>query len=115
VKADAYRNLHKGCISVRVKGRVQRCVQKLKLADVEFVVSQAGRRRVLREKRKNVHAVVRGTPASGAAPRGLCKVEVTYNPYKWGTFVTKKGKRPVKAAKFAVVRPGGVTIWRKCR
>jgi hypothetical protein len=114
VTVDAYRNLHKGCISVRKGGRVQKCSQKVALLTPKFVVGAGGRARVLREKRKNVHAFVRGTLTSKGAPRGACKIAVTYDPYKYKTFVTRKGKKPVHGGLYAVVRPGGVTLWRKC-
>lgn len=111
---DAYRNLHKGCISVRRKGRVERCSQKVALLTPKFVVGAGGRQRVLREKRKNVHAFVRGEPTGKKPPRGACKVDVTYDPYKYKTFVTRKGKRPVHDGLYAVVKPNGVTLWRRC-
>lgn len=57
----------------------------LLLSRCVFVVSQAGRKRVLREKRKNVHAWVEG--CFGIIHAGDDKifndgVKVTYNPYK---------------------------------
>lgn len=114
---DAYRNLHKACISVKEGSpkRVRRCVREIGLQDVKFIVSEAGRRRVRREKRKNVHAYVRGAPGKRPRGRKLCAVEVTYDPYKYETFVTRKGKRPIRDAEFAVVTPRGVTAYRKCR
>ena len=59
------------------------CIQ-----DAQFVVGQAGRRRVLRERQKNVHAYVRGKLAefSLAGPRWR---DCYYNPYKTETFITK--------------------------
>ena len=115
--SDAYRNLHKACISVKEGSPkcVRRCVQQIELSDVKFVVGDAGRKRVRREKRKNVHAYVRGTPKKRRRTKGLCAVEVTYDPYKYKTFVTREGKRPIHDAEFAVVRPDGVTAYRKCR
>jgi hypothetical protein len=61
------------------------------LSDVRFTVSEAGRQRVLREKRKNVHAFVEGveSPLYGSINRKLdCKV--TYNPYKYEKFTTSE-------------------------
>jgi hypothetical protein len=52
VSIDAYRNLHKKCISVRHRGRVQKCVASIKIANPKFIVGQGGRRRVLREKQE---------------------------------------------------------------
>jgi hypothetical protein len=109
---DAYRNLHKKCISVREGSpkRVRRHVQELVLADVKFVVSEAGRQRVLREHRKNVHAVVRGHATDQGPPEGE-PVEVTYNPYQHTTFVTRADKQPVYTARYVIVRPTGVTAY----
>lgn len=83
-----YRNLHKDCFSVRYKGKVIAHSKNLLASGVTFSVSQTGRERVLREKKKYVHAyvvcdgwvqVVPGTdiPIDG---------EVKYNPYKNETF-----------------------------
>jgi hypothetical protein len=60
------------------------------MRDVELVVNQAGRRRVLREKRKNVHAFVRGQ-MQRSAKTGLAfrdAVPIRYNPYEAATFMT---------------------------
>jgi hypothetical protein len=110
---DAYRNLRRRCISVRRKGRVVKCSKSVSIKNPKFIVQAAGRKRVLREQQKNVHAFVRGEPA-GRAPRGLCTVAVTYDPYKYKSFVTRKGKRPIRGALFAVVKPSGVLAYRKC-
>jgi hypothetical protein len=94
-----YRNLHRDCWSVRSKktGLVIAHVQGLTLHDAKFKVSEAGRQRVLREQKKNVHAGIEGrlqrhqsylSPAS----------EVTYNPYRAGTFYCRFGERPVTEA-----------------
>lgn len=81
-----YWNLHKHLWSVRDRetGRVIARVEALSLVGAVFVVSEAGRRRVLAEGRKNVHAGVAGSyvpaepPPTGEVPRG--GVPVTYNP-----------------------------------
>jgi len=88
---DIYRNLHKMCWSVRQKGLVKLYIdyaQAFVVRDVRFVVSNKGRQRVLREKRKNVHAVARGILHRGVADKlplqGLRRV--TYNPYASANF-----------------------------
>jgi len=61
---EVYRNLHRRCFSIRSveTGRViGHATDGVGLVRAEFKVSEAGRQRVLRERRKNVHAVVRGT------------------------------------------------------
>ena len=96
-----YRNLTKGCWSLKSlkTGRVLAHAGNLTLKDTIFKVSEAGRQRVIRDKRKNVHAGIVGTVmapvpswdadwinSKGAPAR---KIPVTYNPYKGPTFVTK--------------------------
>ena len=65
MKVFVYFNLHRKLFSVKAlegpdKGKVIGHTTYLWLKDVTFKVSEAGRQRVLREKRKNVHAGVVG-------------------------------------------------------
>lgn len=115
---EAYYNLHKGCLSVRdVNGGRVRHVNTAEFKDVTFAVQPAGRAKVLNERRKNVHAFVRGTLTrataySGDSILGSCIdkayepfyrvfepddriVEVTYNPYKYESFVIKETEQPI--------------------
>ena len=72
------------------------------LENVTFKVSEAGRQRVLREGRKNVHAYIIGDLVDG---RPLTEGEtVTYNPYKFSSFVLKDTEAPIhKADKLSIV------------
>lgn len=114
MKVRVYRNLHKNCLSVqaRVGGhwKVIAHVDSITLLDVSFKVSQAGRDRVLREKRKNVHAFVVGTVAT--FPIALQGRKVSYNPYKADTFTeTHDGHvYGILGAQGAVVTTSGITI-----
>jgi hypothetical protein len=88
---EVYYNLHKNVLSVRRGGRVQLHTEALELDNVKFVVQPAGREKVLKEKRKNVHAFVRGNyKCSGKNARlpwnSLWK-RVRYNPYNFKTFM----------------------------
>lgn len=66
----------------------------LVLKDCKFLVSEAGRQRVLRTKRKDVHAFVEGEIVSREGMRHLGSYdEVRYNPYKNETFVDGAGNR----------------------
>jgi hypothetical protein len=87
-KVQVYRNLHKGCYSVRCKksGRVIYHTDKIYLQDVEFKVSESGRQRVLREKRKNVHAFVEGVWLPMLPVTVSTTERIRYNPYKYGYF-----------------------------
>jgi hypothetical protein len=65
MKVFVYFNLHKKCFSVKAlegvnKGKVVQHTDNIVLLLPKFKVSEAGRQRVLREKRKNVHAGVVG-------------------------------------------------------
>ena len=91
-----YRNLTKGCWSVRKRGKIVMHARSISLNDVSFHVQEAGRMRVLRERKKYVHAYCKGNISD--ANYG-CTKEVTYNPYKKGHFYDKKTGKRIDAAK----------------
>ena len=103
-RVQVYYNLHKKCLSVRHKGKVIEHAQEVTLTDARFHVQQAGRERVLKQKRKNVHAYISGklkeTFWFTQAPKYIwtAKQSVTYNPYKYKNFVNKKTLEPVTSA-----------------
>ena len=97
-----YWNLHKGCWSVqdRKTGRVVKHVEAWTLADVKFTVRPAGRDKVRREGKKNVHAFAAGR---FSLKNGLASIvkgarKVTYNPYVNETFVFAETGEPVTDA-----------------
>jgi len=98
MKVEIYYNLHRHCLSIRHKGLVVRHADEVVLDNVKFVVSQAGRRRVLEEKRKNVHAFVRGEASASNDFDSEYGVVDKYNPYKYNSFVTAD-ETPIKGAK----------------
>ena len=80
-----YWNLHKGCWSVqdRKTGRVVKHVEACTLADVKFIVRPAGREKVRREGKKNVHAFAVGYIAQEQdIDSSAYHHKVSYNPYK---------------------------------
>lgn len=88
-----YRNLRPGksmndrAFSVMQDGLVVGHSDYIRVKDAKFVVREGGRQRVLREKRKNVHAFVVGTVID---PMTRCPGRwhpVRYNPYVVHTFV----------------------------
>ncbi|MBA4172816.1 MAG: hypothetical protein C0511_09230 [Hyphomicrobium sp.] len=104
MRVAVYFNLHRRQFSVKAlegpdKGRVIMHRDFVALTDVTFRVREAGRQRVIREGRKNVHAFVIGTlgyDAEGwAAPAAI-----RYNPYRRGDFVDVLDT-PVRAARVA--------------
>jgi len=92
-KVEVYFNLHKKTFSVRSckTGKVLRHTDSIYLVGAEFVVRPSGRSRVIREGKKNVHAFVRGyVSLLGHGPSGRPALRnVTYNPYKYTSFVDK--------------------------
>jgi len=77
--------------------------------NARFVVSKAGRERVLAEGRKNVHAVIRGDIRLGAFD-GYAKLErVRYNPYVSASFVTDNGAK-VTSHEVVMGGPDGVFL-----
>lgn len=111
MRVFVYFNLHKKCFSIKAlegdrKGRVVAHSNTVLLESCKFKVSEAGRQRVLREKRKNVHAGVSGTWINYCTNRAdnqfdfisIVGRQVTYNPYKYDSFVFKTTEQPVKVA-----------------
>ena len=102
-KIEAYKNLHKDCWSVRQDGLVKFHCHTISMKNCLFVVRPAGRAKVLREKKKNVHAFVRGYLLDDSTPIAKHKSciweNISYNPYKSANFVDSQNK-PVESALF---------------
>jgi len=92
-KVFVYFNLHKKLFSVRdhITGIVVGHTNMIALENVTFKVSEAGRQRVLIEKRKNVHAGVLGTVKDFPCP--VPEFAAFYNPYKAESFVDINGQK----------------------
>jgi hypothetical protein len=95
MRVKVYFNLHKKLYSVQHKGLVIDHLNEVVLTNAVFKVNESGRQRVLKEKRKNVHAYVIGDIQAGRIKKGL---EITYNPYLFENFVTEIEKKPVRSA-----------------
>ena len=141
MKVFVYFNLHKKLYSIKAldgpcKGRVVAHATHVALDNCTFAVSEAGRQRVIREQKKNVHAGVMGILVSfkGQYRKG-CEFELTaaecrgwywttscerlaecakkygvpikYNPYKYETFVSPR-ETPVHNAGCVNMVPGAV-------
>jgi len=109
MRVFVYFNLHKKCFSIKAlegdrKGRVVAHSNTVLLESCKFKVSEAGRQRVLREKRKNVHAGVTGVWINGDRVEShyeflsMVGRQVTYNPYKYDSFVIKATEQVVDKA-----------------
>jgi hypothetical protein len=139
MKVFVYFNLHRKVFSIKAlegpsKGRVIGHAHTVALRDVTAKVSQAGRERVLREQKKNVHAGMVGeldatrgidyhnltTPLDHWAQVSADMTDaldvdlkpgqgeaVTYNPYKYDSFVTVDGERAITGADYVVLSVKG--------
>lgn len=94
-----YFNLHKKCFSIKdiSSGLVVAHADKVSLSHAEFKVSESGRQRVLKEKRKNVHAGVVGYFDPHNDFEGV-SASATYNPYLYNSFVDRETKEPITSA-----------------
>jgi hypothetical protein len=127
MRTDWYRNLH-GKHAVKWSGRSRerasygRVIAReagTLVKDVTFVVSQAGRARVLREGQKNVHAVVRGEALPHvaidfsdplfdlASPNWR---QAHYNPFDAGSFMTHY-LMPLHSAPLVWLHPNGCAYY----
>lgn len=81
-RVHVYRNLRTKAFSVR-QGNVRFHTTNISLSDVNFVVRESGRQRVLKEQRKNVHSWVSGFLSEKIVDSDLL---LWYNPYKVSQF-----------------------------
>lgn len=129
MKVFVYYNLHRACWSVKAlegvhAGRVVAHCEAVGLDGVTFKVSEAGRQRVLCERRKNVHAgavgewvyaagvtwrhdlpyfdrpgMVAQVPGRGAPWSLTGEIHaVSYNPYRGASFYDKASDADVRSA-----------------
>lgn len=118
-KVYVYRNLHKGCWSVKQNGLVKAHSLEMEMFSCMMKISQAGWLRVIREKRKNVHAFVHGyihpnfigldfepEPIDGDRkvwtdlPEDQMR-EIRYNPYDRASFTYRDDGSPAWFASYA--------------
>jgi hypothetical protein len=109
---EVYKNLHKDPIYSIRDAKTKIVIghgDAIFLKDVRFFVQQGGRNRVLKERRKNVHAFVRGTityfktdtvPLEGA----------TYNPCRSGFFTLVGSGKAILKAELAFLGPEGLKV-----
>ena len=106
MKIRIYFNLHRKLFTVQhmtAKGwRVLRHAAEIHMHFPRFKVSEAGRQRVLREKRKNVHAFIEGIFTAPITVFAEDMEQVTYNPYKTDSFVIRDTGIPVQGGRYLV-------------
>jgi hypothetical protein len=110
MKVAAYFNLHKNIFSLQSRekdtyGKVIGHVESVVLKSPKFVVRQAGREKVINDKTKNVHAFVVGYVVEAVNTNTVPRA-ITYNPYKYSSFVVKDTEEPIDTAEYAVLRLG---------
>jgi hypothetical protein len=128
MKCFVYYNLHRKCWSLKAmegerKGRVVGHAKYVDMTNVVWKVSEAGRQRVLRERKKNVHAGACGfvnnwldlngirhgsmapTMTDGYRKSPTVPDMVTYNPYKHPHFVDVDTGEKVKHTHAAYLCP----------
>jgi hypothetical protein len=116
-RVEVYYNLHKHVLSVRQRGLVIMHTPTVELEDVVFSVQPAGRNKVIKENRKNVHAFVRGNLVNSESKRIEKSLAinsdnwrlVTYNPYKYESFVYSDNEKPIHSASRVIVV--GRSVW----
>lgn len=135
MKVFVYRNLHfEGHVySLKslegiTRGRVIGHARGIVLKNVEFVVNENGRQRVLKEKHKNVHAGIVGEVIGlydyrPRMPSSLYSndpwndqikgYKVNYNPYLYSSFVIDRSKTPIHKADFVSLWMGDIRVLSK--
>jgi hypothetical protein len=102
-KIEVYFNLHKKTWSVRQSGRVVGHTDYIQVKNPQYVVSQKGNERVRREKKKNVHAFVRGYVTESLPYMPNRQKFVSYNPYKNNSFVIRNTNDSICSSPFAAL------------
>lgn len=109
-----FKNLKHGCYSIMQRGIVRASARAVRLTDVEFRVGEKGRQRMLRERRKNIHAFAVGRLVDFVHPddeRNIERLEgrgLFYDPYRFDSFVDTETNRPVRTVSAAHFDQEGV-------
>ena len=121
MKIELYRNIHKSrkekCIVYSMRdAKTKKVIGHTKggiyLKDCKLVVGKSGRARVHAEQRKNVHAVIRGTLIPRQRGLHIYQGIITYNPYKYETFVNKKTEESITESPMIYVDKIGKILYK---
>lgn len=97
-KVKCYFDLHRHTFSIQKGSLVHAKGDAVRLTDCKFVVSEKLRQKVIKERRKNVHAKVHGK----IQPLGEIDTDgfriASYNPYKGSSFYDKETGTPLETA-----------------
>lgn len=111
MRVKVYRNLNKGRTTGEViysivamegprKDRVIGYASEIQLFNCKFVVQPGGYNRVLRERRRNVHAWVIGhVPHTSSIPHitRACATRVSYSPMRGPNFLDAHGRQCIES------------------
>lgn len=120
MRVDVYLNLHKTRQQDRkiysIKNKKTNRVEKhmshgFFIKDATFVVSQAGRNRVIESNSKNVHAFVRGQLEFGLMPTK--EAVAYYNPYLYDSFVDFVSKEKITQSSLVYFCEDGKIYYRR--
>jgi hypothetical protein len=107
-KVRIYRNLNNGTMSIQQKieksWKVTGHITEAVLKDVRFVVSEASRQRVIRERCKNVHAYGEGILVGMRDETIYAPYRLAYNPYTDCKFLDRESRQTIERCAFLVVR-----------
>jgi hypothetical protein len=107
-----YYNFTKKIFSVQEKvngsWKVVEYTNEIFIRNATFKVSESGRQRVLKQKRKNVHAFILGERFPFIPKSFVYRDEVSYNPYKQGNFMLVSENKPLDRAKYVAIIGGKV-------
>lgn len=107
-------HLHKQCFSIRLAStrKVAGYMDRVVVSEVRFPVSTSGRLRVLKDRKKNVHAFVLGKYKQEL--QNLSRLnfrEAYYNPYRVQSFVDRETSEPIEYADLAICENKKVYYW----
>lgn len=99
-----YKNLNReDCFSIQDKKSklVLGYASSVRLSHVKYIVGESARQRVLRDKRRNVHAYCEGYIVSTgeSIPEGAATGY--YNPYNTALFINEETKQPIHETEIA--------------
>lgn len=110
-----FKNPKRDCYNIMQNGRVKANAKQIWLKDAEFLVRESGRQRMLRERRKNIHAYIVGELLAYVQPEDEQMIErlegrnATYNPFQYSSFVDCETEAPLKTAQMVQLDERGVT------
>jgi hypothetical protein len=110
-----FKNWKHDCYSIMQDGVVRASARQVLLHDVQFLVRESGRRRMLELQCKTVHAYAVGRlqahvhPEQGPDLAGIRGRKAFYDPYRFASFVDRESLQPVREAAQAFLDESGLT------